>query len=68
MDNQVPIYLTRARASLVLGIPEAELSGISKRSGLGHVERVGNQEETYFTFEEVQQIWLIATSELQAAH
>ena len=53
MNNQVPKYVTRARASLMLGIPEAELSRISKESGLGHVERVGNQEETYFTYEEL---------------
>ena len=39
MNNQVPKYVTRARASLMLGIPEAELSRISKESGLGRVER-----------------------------
>jgi len=54
MNHQVPKYVTRTRASLMLGIPEAELNRISKESGLGHVERAGNQEETYFTYEELQ--------------
>ena len=68
MSNQVPKYVTRARASLMLGIPEAELSRISKESGLGHVERAGNQEETYFTYEELQRICMVAAHQLQAAH
>jgi len=65
MDNQVPKYVTRARASLMLGITEAELSRISKASGLGHVERAGKQEETYFTYEELQQICMIAGNQVQ---
>jgi len=68
MSNQVPKYVTRARASLMLGIPEADLSRISKESGLGHVERVGNQEETYFTYEELQRICLLAASQIAAVH
>jgi len=67
MSNQVLKYVTRARASLMLGIPEAELSRISEESGLGHVERVGNQEETYFTYEELQRICMVAAHHLQAA-
>jgi hypothetical protein len=43
MNHQVPKYVTRARASLMLGIPETELNRISKESGLGHVERAGKQ-------------------------
>jgi hypothetical protein len=62
MNNQVPKYVTRARASLMLGITEAELSRISKESGLGHVERAGNQEETYFTYEELQRICMVAAN------
>ena len=68
MNNQVPKYVTRARASLMLGIPEAELSRISKESGLGHVESVGNQEETYFTYEELQRICMDAARHVQVAH
>jgi hypothetical protein len=67
MSNQIPKYVTRARASLMLGIHEAELSRISKESGLGHVERAGNQEETYFTYEELQRICTLAAHRLQAA-
>jgi hypothetical protein len=62
MNNQVPKYVTRARASLMLGITEAELSRISKESGLGDVERAGNQEETYFTYEELQRICMVAAN------
>jgi hypothetical protein len=68
MGNQIPKYVTRARASLMLGIPEAELSRISKESGLGHVERAGNQEETYFSYEELQRICMVAVHQLRAAH
>src|SRR6266704_1813018 len=37
MNHQVPKYVTRTRAFLMLGIPEAELNRISRESGLGHV-------------------------------
>jgi hypothetical protein len=65
MNHQVPKYITRARASLMVGIPEAELNRISKESGLGHVERAGNQEETYFTYEELQRICMVAANQMQ---
>jgi hypothetical protein len=68
MNNQDPKYVTRARASLMLGIPEAELSRISKESGLGHVERAGGQVDTYFTYEELRRICMVAAHQLQAAH
>jgi hypothetical protein len=51
----------------MLGIPEADLSRISKESGLGRVERAGNQEETYFTYEELQRICMVAAHHLQVA-
>jgi hypothetical protein len=60
MNNQVPKYVTQARASFLLGIPEAELSRISKESRLGHVERAENEEETYFTYEELVRICMLA--------
>jgi hypothetical protein len=66
MNNQIPKYVTQARASFLLGIPEAELSRISRESGLGHVERAGNEEETYFTYEELQQICMVAAHQMQA--
>jgi hypothetical protein len=65
MNHRVPKYVTRARASLMLGIPEAELKRISKESGLGHVERTGKQEETYFTYEELQRICMVAANQVQ---
>lgn len=67
MNNQVPKYVTQARASLLLGIPEAEFRRISKQSGLGHVERAGNEEETYFTYEELERICMLA-GQMQAVH
>ncbi len=68
MNNQVPKYVTRARGSFLLGIPEAELSRISNESRLGHVERAGNEEETYFTYEELQRIRMLAAHQMQAVH
>jgi hypothetical protein len=68
MNNQVPKYVTQARASFLLGIPEEEFQRISKESGLGHVERAGNEEETYFTYEELQRICMIAAHQVQAVH
>lgn len=68
MDNQVPKYVTQARASFLLAMPEAELSRISKESGLGHVERAGNETETYFTYEELQQICVLTARQMEAVH
>ena len=66
MNNRVPKYVTQARASFLLGIPEAEFRRIAKESGLGHVERTGNDEETYFTYEELRRICMFASGQLQA--
>ena len=49
-------YVTQERAAALLGIPEKELSRISQESGLGHRERAGNQEEIFFTYQELRQI------------
>lgn len=56
MKNTELRYVTRERAAALLGIPEHELSRISSESGLGHKERAGDQEETFFTYEELRQI------------
>jgi hypothetical protein len=61
MDNQVPKYVTQARASYLLGLPVAELSRISQEAGIGHMERAGNKEEWFFTYEELQKICMLAT-------
>jgi hypothetical protein len=57
LNNEVPIFVTRARASYLLGIPEAELRRISEESGVGQLERAGNKEEMYFTYEELR--WIL---------
>ena len=64
MNNQIPKYVTQGRASLLLGIPEDELSRISSESGLGHIERAGDQKETFFTYDELRQICLLSQQEV----
>jgi hypothetical protein len=56
MKNAEFRYVTQERAAALLGIPEQELRRISEESGLGHKERAGNQEEVFFTYEELRQI------------
>jgi hypothetical protein len=68
MNDQIPRYFTRARASCLLGMPEAELERISRESGLGHVERAGDEEEKYFTSEELQRICVIAGRQIETVH
>lgn len=45
---------------MLLGIPEEELSRISNESGFGHRERAGNEEETFYTYEELRKICQLA--------
>jgi len=56
MKAQELKYVTRRRAAVLLGISEMELSRISSESGFGHREIAGEQEETYFTYEELRQV------------
>jgi hypothetical protein len=65
MNNQIPKYVTQARAAYLLGLSVQEVSRISQESGIGHFERAGNEEECFFTYEELQQICVLATSETQ---
>jgi len=58
--NDVPKFVTRARASYLLGIPGEDLGRLSEESGLGHLERAGDEEELYFTYEELRRICQIA--------
>ena len=60
MKNAELRYVTQERAAALLGIPQDELSRISAESGLGHKERAGNHEETFFTYEELRQICQMA--------
>jgi len=66
MKEKVPKYFTQARACFLLDMPEAEIARISRESGLGRVERVGNEEERYFTYEELQQIGVLAADQMKA--
>jgi hypothetical protein len=68
MSNQVPKYFTQARACFLLGMSEAEFDRVSKDSGLGHAESAGNEKETYYTYEELQRISLLAGRQTETVH
>ena len=68
MDDQIPKYVTQARASYLLGLPVDELSRISHETGIGHMERAGNKEEWFFTYEELQKICMLATQVAVTTH
>ena len=68
MNDQIPKYVTRARACVLLGLPESEISRISRASGLGHVERVGDEKETYFTYDELQRICQLVADQSETIH
>jgi hypothetical protein len=61
MDHPVLKYVTQHRASLLLGIPEEELSRISGECGIGHTEFSGNHLETFFTYAELREICVVST-------
>jgi hypothetical protein len=68
LNNDVPKFVTQARAAYLLGIPQSELRRISTETGIGHLERAGREEEMYFTYEELQRICRLATDQLEAGH
>jgi hypothetical protein len=68
MDDQIPKYVTQARASFLLGLPMDELRRISHESGIGHLERAGGKEEWFFTYEELQQICILASHAAVTTH
>ena len=55
-------FVTRRRAAVLLGISEAELRRISHESGFGRTEVAGEQEDTFFTYEELRQICVLAVN------
>jgi hypothetical protein len=59
-SNEIPKYVTRARAAYLLGLPLEEICRISQEAGVGHMEKIGVKEEWYFTYEELQKIRLLA--------
>ncbi len=68
MDNQIPKYVTQARAAYLLGLPAEVLGRISLETGIGHLERAGDKEERFFTYEELQKVCVFATQEQAMAH
>jgi hypothetical protein len=64
MNGQVPKYVTQGRAAVLLGIPEEELSRISYESGLGHRECAGSKAETFYTYEELRRICMLAVHQV----
>ena len=62
MKTQELKYVTRRRAAALLGLSEQELSRISTESGFGRIEIFGDEEETFFTYEELRQICMLAVS------
>jgi hypothetical protein len=68
MKNDIPKYVTQARAAYLLGLPVEEVDRISAESGIGHLERAGNVQERFFTYEELQRICVVATREPALTH
>jgi len=68
MKNEIPKYVTRARAAYLLGLPVEEIGRISEKTGIGHRECAGDVEETFFTYAELQKICVLATTEGVIAH
>jgi hypothetical protein len=68
MDNQIPRYLTQARAAYLLGLPVDELARISQEAGIGHLECAGNKRERFFTYEELEQICVFTTHQDAVTH
>jgi hypothetical protein len=68
MDNHIPKYVTQSRAAYLLGLSIAEIGRISRETGIGHLERAGQEEERFFTYEELQQICVLATQEVAVTH
>lgn len=60
LANGVPRFVTQAGVSHLLAIPEEEVRRISRDAGLGRLERAGNEEETYFTYDELYQVGVLA--------
>jgi len=61
-------YVTRARASFLLGIPVEELGRMSVECGLGHREQSGKEVEIYFTYEELRKICQMAVHQGEVTH
>src|SRR5260221_6402557 len=61
--NGVPRFVTQARVSHLLAIPEEEVRRISGDAGLGRLEGAGNEQKKQFTYDEVYQVGGLAARE-----
>jgi len=68
MSNEIPKYVTQARAAFLLGLPTEELIRVSHESGIGHMERAGNKEEWFFTYQELQRLCVLAANQPVTTH
>jgi len=66
MKDEIPKYVTRARAAFLLGMPVEEIGRISQETGIGHRERSGSIEEVFFTYAELQKICVLAKPDLNS--
>ena len=55
-------FVTTRRAAVLLGISEEELRRISHESGFGRTEAAGDEEDTYFTYEELRHICVLSVN------
>ena len=62
MKTQELKYVTQRRAAVLLGISVGELTRISSETGYGRKERAGEEEEIFFTYEELRQICVLAVN------
>jgi hypothetical protein len=68
MNNEIPKYVTRARAAYLLGLPVEEIGRISEETGLGLRECAGEVEEIFYTYAELQRICVLATGHEAVMH
>jgi hypothetical protein len=59
-SNEIPKYVTQARAAYLPGLPLKEICQISQEAGVGRMAKTGVKEDCYFTHEELQKIRLLA--------
>ncbi len=68
MKNDIPKYVTQARAAYLLGMAVEDVDRISMEGGIGHLERAGDEQERFFTYEELQKICVAAMREPALTH
>lgn len=64
MSAPSPRYVNEECAARLIGLPVGDLRRISGECHLGHHERCGDAEETYFTYEELRRICQLAVQQV----